>query len=205
MIMKLIWGSPTPLSGCVRRVVYKSLMTTSTPSFPPVDDMISLVKKIDWTDVRKRARKGLNNCGLVLAVIGEKVHDFGAFLAQLWYVFTTWSWTMPMDPWGSGIWRGESTTCLSPKTRSYGRAARDTRPATYVVRSIKHSPPFGGFFPFVIHLRYLGKHLQHSWLHQFCWASRACSQCSWGTDSQSWGSNLWHDWGSTHSVCRGNH
>ena len=58
-------------------------MTTSTPSFPPVDDVISLVKKIDWADVRKRARKGLNNCGLVIAVVGEKLHDFGAFLAQL--------------------------------------------------------------------------------------------------------------------------
>ena len=60
-----------------------SFMTTSTPSFPPVDDVISLVKKIDWADVRKRAHKGLNNCGLVIAIVGEKVHDFGAFLAQL--------------------------------------------------------------------------------------------------------------------------
>ena len=60
-----------------------SFMTTSTPSFPPVDDVITLVKKIDWADVRKRARKGVNNCGLVIAVVGEKLHDFGAFLAQL--------------------------------------------------------------------------------------------------------------------------
>ena len=60
-----------------------SLMTTSTPSFPPVDDVISMVKKIDWADVRKRAHKGLNNCGLVIAIVGEKVHDFGAYLAQL--------------------------------------------------------------------------------------------------------------------------
>ena len=60
-----------------------SLMTTSTPSFPPVDDVISMVKKIDWADMRKRAHKGLNNCGLVIAIVGEKVHDFGAYLAQL--------------------------------------------------------------------------------------------------------------------------
>ena len=60
-----------------------SFMTTSTPSFPPVDDAISLVKKIDWADVRKRARKGLNNCGLVIAVVAEKVHDFGCWLAKV--------------------------------------------------------------------------------------------------------------------------
>ena len=64
-------------------------MTTSTtiretsPSFPPVDDFISTVKRIDWADVRKRARHGLNNVGLVVAVVGEKIHDFGAFLAQV--------------------------------------------------------------------------------------------------------------------------
>ena len=52
-------------------------------SFPPVDDAISYVKKIDWADVRQRARKGLNNCGIVIAVIGEKIHDVGAFLAQV--------------------------------------------------------------------------------------------------------------------------
>ena len=53
------------------------------PSFPPIDDAVSAVKSIDWTDVRRRARKGLNNVGLVVAVIGEKLHDFGAFLAQV--------------------------------------------------------------------------------------------------------------------------
>ena len=53
------------------------------PSFPPVDDAISFVKSIDWADVRKRSRHGLNNVGLVIAVVGEKVHDFGAFLAQV--------------------------------------------------------------------------------------------------------------------------
>ena len=52
-------------------------------SFPPVDDAISYVKKIDWADVRQRARKGVNNCGIVLAVVGEKIHDLGAWLAQV--------------------------------------------------------------------------------------------------------------------------
>ena len=53
------------------------------PSFPPVDDTISYVKNIDWADVRQRARKGVNNCGIVLAVVGEKIHDLGAWLAQV--------------------------------------------------------------------------------------------------------------------------
>ena len=54
-----------------------------SPSFPPVDDALAFIKQIDWADVRRRSRKGLNNVGLVIAVVGEKVHDFGAFLAQV--------------------------------------------------------------------------------------------------------------------------
>ena len=57
--------------------------TKSAPSFPPVDDAINYVKSIDWADVRKRARHGLNNVGLVIAVVGEKIHDAGAFLANI--------------------------------------------------------------------------------------------------------------------------
>ena len=55
----------------------------AAPSFPPVDDAITYVKNIDWADVRQRTRKGLNNVGLALAVVGEKIHDAGAWLAQL--------------------------------------------------------------------------------------------------------------------------
>ena len=59
------------------------ISTKDNPSFPPVDDAINVVKRIDWADVRKRARHGLNNVGLVIAVVGEKVHDFGEFLAKV--------------------------------------------------------------------------------------------------------------------------
>ena len=58
-----------------------SLMTTK--SFPPVDDAISFVQNIDWSDVRKRSRRGINNVGLVLAVLGEKLHEFGVYLGEL--------------------------------------------------------------------------------------------------------------------------
>jgi len=54
-----------------------------TPSFPPVNDTIAWFNNIDWADVRERCRGGINNVGLVLAVAGEKLHDFGAFLAQV--------------------------------------------------------------------------------------------------------------------------
>ncbi len=54
-----------------------------TPSFPPVADTISTFKSIDWVEMRQRGRAGLNNIGLVLAVIGEKLHDFGVLLAKV--------------------------------------------------------------------------------------------------------------------------
>lgn len=52
-------------------------------SFPPVTDTIVWIKQVDWTDVRRRCRGGLNNVGLVLAVVGEKLHDFGSWLAEV--------------------------------------------------------------------------------------------------------------------------
>ena len=61
-----------------------SCMTTSElRSFPPVDDALSFVKNIDWADVRKRARKGLDHCGLVPALVGEKIHDPRTRIAQV--------------------------------------------------------------------------------------------------------------------------
>ena len=54
-----------------------------TPSFPPVSDTIMWWKSIDKEEFRQRLRGGLNNVGLVLAVIGEKVHDLGVFLAKV--------------------------------------------------------------------------------------------------------------------------
>ena len=57
-------------------------MTTSN-AFPPVTDTIVWFKQVDWADVRTRCRAGLNNCGLVIAVVAEKVHEFGIFLAQV--------------------------------------------------------------------------------------------------------------------------
>ena len=56
---------------------------SKTPGFPPVSDTIVWIKQVDWADVRRRCRSGLNNVGLVVAVVGEKIHDLGAYLAQV--------------------------------------------------------------------------------------------------------------------------
>ena len=55
-----------------------------TPSFPPVSDTILWWKNIDKEEFRQRLRGGVNNVGLVLAVIGEKLHDLGVLLAEVW-------------------------------------------------------------------------------------------------------------------------
>ena len=56
---------------------------SARPSFPPLDDAVNYVRNIDWADVRKRTRRGINNVGLVVAVVGEKIHDLGAYLAEV--------------------------------------------------------------------------------------------------------------------------
>ena len=56
---------------------------SKTPAFPPVSDTIVWIKQVDWAEVRHRCRGGINNCGIVIAVLGEKLHDVGCFLAKL--------------------------------------------------------------------------------------------------------------------------
>ena len=52
-------------------------------SFPPVTDTIVWLKQVDWEEVGMRCKGGLNNIGLVLAVTGEKLYDFGVWLAKV--------------------------------------------------------------------------------------------------------------------------
>ncbi len=52
-------------------------------AFPPVSDTITWFKDIDWDLQRERARGGVNNIGLVLAVIGTKLNQLGTYLAQV--------------------------------------------------------------------------------------------------------------------------
>ena len=60
-----------------------SSKTAELKSFPPITDTVVWIKQVDWADVRQRCRGGVNNVGLVLAVTGEKIHDLGAWLAEV--------------------------------------------------------------------------------------------------------------------------
>ena len=60
-----------------------SLDEDTFKSFPPATDTIVFFKQVDWREVGQRCKAGLNNCGLVIAVLAEKVHEFGIFLAQV--------------------------------------------------------------------------------------------------------------------------
>jgi len=54
-----------------------------TPAFPPCSDTILLWQNLDKDELRQRVRGGVNNIGLVLAVIGQKLNDLGLFLAKI--------------------------------------------------------------------------------------------------------------------------
>ena len=58
-------------------------LATKSPSFPPVSEPLEWVKNIDWAKQRARARAGLNNCGIFIAVLGEKLNEFGIWLAEV--------------------------------------------------------------------------------------------------------------------------
>ena len=53
------------------------------PSLTPIIDTIDGFRSIDWTHVRQQCRAGINNCGVVIAVISEKTHQFGVWLAEV--------------------------------------------------------------------------------------------------------------------------
>jgi len=52
-------------------------------AFPPLDDTIIWWNNIDWDLQRERARAGVNNVGLVLAIIGTKLNDLGTYLSKV--------------------------------------------------------------------------------------------------------------------------
>jgi len=80
--MTIISTAPVSLEEALD-IAEERAYASKTPSFPPINDAVNAAKKIDWADVRRRCRVGLNNVGLVLAVIGEKVHDLGVYLAEV--------------------------------------------------------------------------------------------------------------------------
>ena len=61
-------------------------MTTSTTTdlkaFPPISDVGSAIKNIDWDLLKKRSQRDINQIGMVLATTGEFIHDVGVRLAD---------------------------------------------------------------------------------------------------------------------------
>ena len=81
-IMTIISTKPSTLEEALDLAEQRAF-EKRTPSFPPLDDTIDFIQHVDWQDVRRRTRAGINNVGLVIAVIGEKVHDLGVFIAKV--------------------------------------------------------------------------------------------------------------------------
>ncbi len=56
------------------------------PAFPPlvpIMDTVDGFRSINGKQVRQQARGGLNNVGIVIAIISEKTHELGIWLAQV--------------------------------------------------------------------------------------------------------------------------
>ena len=53
------------------------------PALDPIMDTIDGWSSIDWTRVRDQLRAGVNNVGIALAVVSEKTHELGVWLAKV--------------------------------------------------------------------------------------------------------------------------
>ncbi len=53
------------------------------PALTPIMDTIDGWSSIDWTRVRDQLRAGVNNVGIALAVVSEKSHELGVWLAKV--------------------------------------------------------------------------------------------------------------------------
>ena len=53
------------------------------PALTPIMDTIDGFRSINWTHVRNQCRAGVNNVGVVIAVISEKSHQLGCWLAEV--------------------------------------------------------------------------------------------------------------------------
>lgn len=53
------------------------------PALTPIMDKFDGFNSVNWKQVRQQARAGLNNVGIVIAVISEKTHQLGRYLAEV--------------------------------------------------------------------------------------------------------------------------
>ena len=53
------------------------------PALTPIMDTLDGFNSINWKQVRQQARAGVSNVGIAIAVISEKTHQFGCWLAEV--------------------------------------------------------------------------------------------------------------------------
>ena len=53
------------------------------PALTPIMETLDGFHSINWKQIRQQMRAGLNNVGVVIAVISEKTHQLGCFLAEV--------------------------------------------------------------------------------------------------------------------------
>ena len=53
------------------------------PALTPIMETVDGFRSINWQQVRQQMRAGVNNVGVVIAVISEKTHQLGCFLAEV--------------------------------------------------------------------------------------------------------------------------
>lgn len=55
----------------------------SIPALTPIMETIDGFRSINWQQVRQQMRAGVSNVGITIAVISEKTHQFGCWLAKV--------------------------------------------------------------------------------------------------------------------------
>lgn len=55
----------------------------SIPALTPIMETLDGFNSVNWKQIRQQLRNGLNNVGIVIAVISEKTHQLGCFLAEV--------------------------------------------------------------------------------------------------------------------------
>jgi len=53
------------------------------PALTPIMDKVDGFRSINWQQVMQQMRAGVNNVGVVIAVISEKTHQLGCYLAEV--------------------------------------------------------------------------------------------------------------------------
>ena len=62
--------------------------TTSTPKKPKDEleelEIVKFLKNIDWDDIARRIRNGVNLVGKAIVYIAEKLLELGKYLSEVW-------------------------------------------------------------------------------------------------------------------------